>query len=1279
MKAQLRRAVVLLIAVLASLAASFAQTGTAAVHGTVTDQQGRVIPDATVVLTSVANNASRTQKTGPVGNFSFDLIPPGDYKVEAEAPGFKKAELQAVHALVATPLDLSVVLQVGAATQTVLVTAENSAVQVNTQDSSLGNTIVSTQITQLPMEARNVQALLSLQPGVTKDGYVAGSRMDQSNVTLDGVDINDAQTSQPVATTLGSTTPPSPIAGPVLRLNSEAIEEFRVSTVSSNSAGGRSSGAQIQLVTKSGTNKFRGSVFDFNRNTVFTANDWFNNHNGLKRPALIRNTFGAALGGPIIKDKFFFFYSYEGRRDASQTAVAARTVPLPSLAQGVVKFIDSNKQLEQLTPSDIAKIFPDTGGENAAALAGLTQGTKYTSNSSQVGDGLNTAGFVFNAPAPVHLNSHVIKFDYNLTQKQQLSARLNLLDDHIALSPNFPDTKAPNIWNHPWGLAVSHTWTIHDNLISNFHYGLTRQGVTTGGQLSSNLAYFRLVYQPVSLTFDQSRTTPVHNFVDDFSWIKGRHTFQFGANIELISNSSVNFSNSFDTANTNPSGYETNLITDSINEYLKETGAGYTVSSGSKSSLENAVTAVLGRFTQYTANFLYAHNGAITSAGSPTVRDFKTQGYEGYFQDVWKLHPNLTVTAGLRYSLWRPVYETHGFQVQPQIPLGQIFQNRVNAMNNGQAYNQDIILNLSGPANGGGPDLYNWDKTVFLPRLGIAWSPKTGDGILSKLIGRDDKSVIRGGFAILPDYYGEAIATFFDTRNSLGFASSTTIPVNTYDVGCGQYVVVGHYGGDPAQCAAAGTPGPQFTTFNPNVRALPGIPTPAPLTFPVQKSEQAFPTRIESSLDSQLTTPRNYAVSLTYEREMPKGGVLQLSYLGRFARDLLAQRDIATPADLRDPQSKTDFYTAATMLEKARQAGVPLSQVGVPGGTVPVIPYFENLFPLAGMNQKFCKTSACASSTQAVYKDALRRTNDWTTIMLDMENLSTLGPHAFFQPQYGALTTWGTYAYSNYHALAASYRQRMRDLILDFNYTYSHSLDNASGLQAATSYSGSALILNPFRPQDNYTASDFDMRHIVTVSSVWQLPFGHGKAFGSDAHGVVEQIIGGWQFSNIFRYNSGIPLGAPYDSAQWSTNWEVQSYTSVTQPVPISGCSTRVVTTPQFFGSCETQAFQSFRSSYPGETGLRNYLRLPQYINLDMGLDKTWKMFYNEDHQLQFRWEVFNLTNTQEFLGLDFSRTGFGIPAVSGAPNSPPVNFTNWTSVNPNSARVMQFGLGYTF
>ena len=1257
------------------------QTGTSSVRGTIADQQNSMIAGASVNLTNAATSAVRTQRTGPTGTFSFDQLPPGTYRLEAEAPGFKKTVVQSVQALIDHPTDVDIQLSVGGSSEVVTVEAESTSVQVNTQDATLGNNFVSRQITQLPLESRNVLALLTLQPGVTKDGYVAGARSDQSNITLDGVDINDAQ-SNSVAPQANPLLGQVQNGGPVLRLNAEAVDQFRVSTVGQSATASRASGAQIALVTKSGTNQFHGVLFELNRNTISTANDWFNNHNNQPRPALIRNTFGGTFGGPIKRDKIFFFYSYEGRRDASQTGVPARLVPLPDLGQGIVKFHDSTGAPRQLIAADIATIFPDTGGVNPLAQSALAAAAaKYQANSTQVGDGLNTSGFVFNAPQPVKLNSHVAKFDYNLTEKQLFFARLNVIYDHdqSIFTPQFPDTSTPMGWSHPWGLALSHTWTLRDTLVNSFRYGLTRQSFTTTGDQTANFTQFRLVFVPIVGRTASSRLTPVHNLVDDVTWAKQKHTIQFGANVTLVSNRIESFVSSFDTATTNPSGYKTRLIINAVNQYLNDTVTpGLTIAGADESSLENAITALLGRYTQYTANFNFSHSGTPLAAGHPTSRDFKTQGYEGYIQDVWKVRPSIVLTAGLRYSLWRPVYEANGFEVQPQIPLGEIFKRRVAAMNAGQNYTQDIVINLSGPANGGKP-MYGWNKTNFLPRAAVAWSPRFSENSFwSKLLGKSGQSVLRSGFSMLDDYFGEQLATFFDTRNTLGFSSSTVIPVNTYNVGCGHYVVTGN---NLATC----TPvlGPLFTSFTQEVRSLPNITPPGNLTFPQQKSEQTYPTRIETSLDSMLTTPKNYAMNLTYEREMLKGGLLQVSYIGRFGRHLLAQRDIATPIDLKDPKSSQDWYTAATMLEKARQAGVPLSQVGVAGGTIVPQPFFENFFQLATVNSALCPSSnpnCYVSATQAFYDDALANTNDWTTVALDFENLSILGKHAFYQPQYGALNTWTTIGYSNFNALAASYRQRLRHLTVDLNYTYSHSLDNASGLQNGASFSGASLILNPFRPQDNYASSDFDMRHMINVNSIWDLPFGRGQAFASNASGVLDAIIGGWQLSDIVRWNRGLPLGAPYDRAQWSTNWENQSQVNLIAPLPVAGCANRLVTTPKFFGNCLAQAQAAFRSSYPGETGLRNYFRMPGFVDLDMGLSKNWKLPGREGHALQFRWETFNVTNTQEFGFLDFSRNGWGLSAKNGkTAGTLARNFSNFTKPMQGSPRVMQIGLRYSF
>jgi len=1057
--------------------------------------------------------------------------------------------------------------------------------------------------------------------------------------------------------------------------------------MTSSAAAGRSSGAQISLVTKGGTNQFHGSLFEFHRNTIFTANDWFSKHADpvVDRKKLLRNTFGGAFGGPIKKDKAFFFYSYEGRRDASSAPVEARVVPLASLAQGNVKIptcVPGSDPCQAgpvitLTPTDIATIFPDTGGVNPASLVALTHGASYGANSIAPGDGLNTGGFIFNAPAPAHLNSHVAKFDLNLTHSQTLFFRANVIHDHDASNTNnlqwLPDNPVPELWSHPWGMGLGHTWTINNNLVSNFRYGLTRQSFTQTGDTNSNYNYLRLVFYPSNGTRDSSRTTPVHNFNEDLSLVKGNHTFGFGGSVTLVKNGSINYGSAYDRAYANPSGYQSGTINSAVNVFLEE-NYGYDIADSALSSTENALTALIGRYNNYTANFNFDHDGNPLSEGTPSVRHFATQGYELYFQDSWKIKSNLTVTAGLRYSLWRPAYETNGFEAQPDIPLGQFFKNREAGALAGIPYNDLIVVNKSGPANGGRP-LYNWDKKVFLPKVALAWSPRMEHGFFSRLLGKNGESVIRGGFSMANDYFGEQIATFFDEQNTLGFSSATVIPVNTYDVGCGHYVEVGN--GTVGSC----TPnvGPLFTGFGQDVRSLPGITTPPNLQFPLQFATAKHPTDIQASLDSQLITPKNYAWSATYERQLGHNGLVQVSYLGRLGRHLLAQRDVVTPANLRDPKSGMDWYTAATMLEKARQQGVPVSYF-----EANPIPYFENLFsPLAG-------AWGFVNSTAAVYDDAKNfyENNDWTDVAIDIDHYTTVGNpvptasnpvgyrHAFFQPQMGALTTWSTIGNSTYNALTATYRQRMKDLTVDFNYTYSHSLDDASGLQNAGDYSGAALILNPFRQRDNYASSDFDMRHIINVSSVWELPLGHGKAFGSGMNKAVNGVIGGWQLSNIFRWNTGTPFGAPFDAVAWSTNWEVQSYMTRTTSVPNSGCVTRPTDktqSPKFFGGCLDSAFHAFRPSYPGETGERNTLRYPGYIDLDFGLSKTWKI--EEKTSVQFRWEVFNASNTQRFGTLDGSRSGFGIQADATTPTP---NFSDFTAIQ-GTPRVMQFGLRIAF
>jgi hypothetical protein len=1297
------------------------QTGTSSVGGTVTDPQGKPVPAAKVTLTNVGTNAKRSVETTASGSYLFDLITPGDYRVEVEAKGFSKTVLDNVQALIGKPTETDVRLTLGAMSQVVEVSVSSQSAVINTQDASLGNNFGSFQISQLPLEGRNLTDLLSLQPGATQEGYVTGARADQSNVTLDGVDINNAQTanaampgnSGPIIGALTS----SITDGPVLRLNSEAVEEFRVTTANGNANEGRSAGAQINLVTKSGSNDWHGAAFEFYRGTGFEANDWFSNAAGVPRTPLVRNTFGGALGGPILKNKLFFFYSYEGRRDATATGVT-RTVPLASLGQGTINYT----YCTDVTQADGCGAVQNASlnlaqnqaayaaaGINPAALSALAAAAaKYPANDTTAGDQLNTGGFRFNAPTPIKLNSHVARLDYTLSGSQNLFVRANYINDTQIEARYLPDTPSPEIWSHPRGLAVGHVWSIGSHWVNNLRYGYTRQAFTEGGDSTGNDIAFRFVFQPNGESHPLSRVTPVHNITDDVSWIHGKHTFQFGANIRKINNSRVSFANAFDNAITNPSFYfgAGDHVSNEFQSYLDAQGLPGNENANqalnSIADTQNAATAIIGRLSQYTADFTFNKDGSLLPAGAPTVRNFATQAYEEYFQDSWKIRPHVTLTLGLRYSLERPVYETKGFEVQPGIlqgdgtcpasSLGDYFQSRLAAAAQGNNYIAPICVSPSGPANGGNP-MYNWDKNNFQPRLAVAWSPNYSSGLLHSIFGDGGKSVIRGGFAKTNDYYGQALAVDWDLNNTLGFTSNYTTPANTYDTVPGG-----------AQGLA-----PLFTGFNQDVRSLPNVVTPDSLKFPLSQPIDEG-ERIETGVDSHLHAPNEYVWNLTFERQLRGGTTISASYVGRSARGLLARRDAMAFNDIKDPKSVMDWYTAGTMLEKQRQKGIDTSQIAS-------IPFFENLFPAglaSTMNSAFGLDPVCSASdsnpgfnptwsnTQLFYAMQSRTPsnpcaffagNDWTDTeaLIDQVLFSIGAPTRFMQPQYGALAAWSTIGNSNYNAFTLSVRQRLPSLTLDLNYTYSHSLDDSSGLQSDGGF-GSAnnsgpFIENPIRQGANYGNSDFDIRHLINGSAVWQMPFGKGRAFMNTDNKTAQAVLGGWQLAGIFRWNTGLPSGSPFDDARWATNWNVQA--NVTPLGPFHTCPTRIGTpgplgtgAPKLFGGsgCDIVAiYQNFRNAYPGETGPRNYLRLPGYMNVDLGLAKTWNMPWSEKHQLQLRWDVFNVANRQAFGLIDLSRTGIGVardPGLRGV--NPPDNWSNFTQIQ-GQPRVMQIGARYSF
>ena len=1254
----------------------YAQSGGTTVRGTVKDPQENLVSGATVTLTDPSRNFTRTQQTNTDGQYVFTAVPPGTYKLEVTAPGFKTASASGLQALVDTPTVRDVQLEIGAVSETVDVTSAAEAA-INTSDATIGNSFERKRIVELPLNANNVVGLLSLQPGVSRSGYVNGGRADQSNITLDGVDVNEQQDGLDVVT--------DEAFASVLRVTRDSLQEFRVTTTNPNAEQGRSSGAQVSLVTRSGSNQWHGSLFEIHRNTVTTANDFFNNAAGVERPQLLRNIFGGSIGGPIKKDRAFFFFTYEGFREATATSVV-REVPLPTLGQGIVRYrteigfsdpgcpAGTPSGVDCLTPAEIQSAYQSFNGDsgpgiNPAGLAVLAAAAqRYPANDSTVGDGLNTSGFRFNARTPTELNTYIARFDFNLTNNQTLFVRGNYQNDTVTRAVYFspdcsvagdniqclPDTPPLTTWNHPKGLAFGHVWTLSPSLVNRFNYGLTRAAFTQAGDSNENRVNFRFIFSPSGFRRSLERTTPVHNFVDDVSWVRGNHTWGFGGNVRLITNNRISTGASFDDAVINPSFYNASgaVLIDPFSDFQ------------SGNDLRDALASVIGRYSQYSANLVYDASGQLQQVGTPTDRAFATQEYEGYFQDSWRMRPNFTFNYGLRWSTSTPVYEKNGLQVIPNVSLTDYFNQRRASANSGVPFTDPITFILGGQANNA-PGYYKQDWNNFAPSVSFAWSPDLG-----KFLGKDGKAVIRSGFRVTYDRIGSQLAVNFDLNSLAGFTSARNINANTFDV-------------------IEGELGPLFTGFNPNVRSLPfpgaGGPIPTTLQFPLTVPSDED-QRIEVSLDQGITTPYNYSFNFSYGREIGKGLSFEASYVGRWARNLLASRDIMQLNNIRDPQSGLSYYDAVNALVGYRYADREIT-------SIPDIPFFNNMFPF--MPEWWGDTSL--TPTQAAYaflaKSSVGGADivDYTFLQLlwdDSPNCTTCpfggGPakfnNMFYQPQFGALSAFSTVAHSNYNSLQLSVRQRLRDdITFDFNYTYGHSLDNASGLQASSSY-GTAFIVNALSPDDNYASSDFDARHIINANWVVGLPFGRGKRFLTDASGFVEQALGGWQTTGIFRWNSGLPIQTPFDCCVWATNWNVQSNGVRVQPVQSSPTRNGENGTPNVF-SDPTAVYRSFRPARPGEVGDRNVLRAPGYISLDMGLYKSFKMPW-EGHSLQFRWEVFNVTNTQRFDGLTISDLSLGSdPFLGGNPNSDFGRFTSTqTPLNETKAgRVMQFALRYQF
>jgi hypothetical protein len=1195
-----------------------AQSGTSALQGRVTDEQGGVLPGVTVVLTSGATGAERETVTNESGSYRFTGVPPGTYDVRVELSGFRTSLVEAVDLQVDSTARADVVLSIGDIAETIEVTVEIPV--INTTDASIGNVISGEQIRELPMEGRNVVGLLSLQPGVTfvprnpsvsrpeagddsmdpRYGAVSGARADQSSTTLDGVDVNDQENQTAFAS--------------ALRVTLDSVEEFRVTTSNYGADQGRAGGGQVSLVTRSGTNQIRGAGYWANRDTRFSSNEYFLKLSQLEAgepseaPLLNKNVYGFSLGGPVKRDRMFYFFNFEGL-DEKREQVVTRNVPTASFRDGVLIYqcenpgecpartvsgLTSSHQVPSgfygLTPDELRRIDPLGIGPNLAAMELFQQ---YPLDNARGNYPHNIEAFRFASPLENDFRTYTGRVDHKPSGNHSLFGRFVVQDDAVADPTQFEgqDPRSTTT-NSNWGVAVGHDWVLGHNKINTLRYGYTLIDQADVGLKDSNEISFRFVSDFNALTDAFSRNLSTHNLVNDFSWILGSHTLKLGGNVRWIRNDSLDNGDSFHVFSSNPS-------------WTSNQGATYmpggecpapadcsglpAVAEAGASGFSDPFIHMLGVISQTTSQYNFTTGGATLPVGQPVPRLFAAEEYDFYIQDTWQLRHNLTVSAGVRYSLYSPPYEARGEQVAPVGGLNAWFEERERNMRAGIPSNASPRLTFepAGPANNA-RGYYDWDKNNFGPRVSAAWS-------------LNDRTVIRGGYSLVYDRIGSGIASAFNAGGSFGLSTELGTPFGTVNED------------DP-------TARFQGLDVEPSNLLQPAPPSEFPQTPP------PFAGEITQSLDDSITTPYSHVFNVTVGRDLGAGFGIEAAYIGRLGRNQLVRRDMAMPLNLVDPESSMDYFTAAQLAIAGAENGI--------AGMAP-IPYWENLFPDAAGNG--------LSATQAMAAQFDRRAPDYITTLFVADQFcspacSRFGEFAYFAEQYDSLAARSTIGRSEYHALQLSLRKRFsQGYQVDFNYTAARAKDHASQVERGAAFSQfgaggySGFLVNTWEPDRAYSYSDYDVRHQFNVNWLAELPFGQDKRWGSNVGGFTQAIIGDWSIAGLVRWTSGFPFNVLASRCCWATNWNLQGNAELVDPgrLPETKQTKDAVNgQPSPFADAE-DALTFFRRPLPGETGIRNLLRGDGYFSIDAGLSKSFRMPFG--HRLRFRWDVFNLTNTPRF------------------------------------------------
>lgn len=1186
----------------------FAQGTTSRFTGTVTDSAGAAIPEAKVVLTNEGTNVSLNTVTGGGGGYTFDLILPGTYTITVERQGFKRFVSTGNVVNINQPATVNVALSAGGIEETVTVKSAVEEVQTSTSG-NVGSTIEQRTVESLPIvgtRGRNPLDLLIYQPGIVVGSnagggvHVHGSRDRAFNFTLDGIDINESTTGG------GNFTP--------LRTNPDSIQEFQVVTSNFTAELGRSSGAQVTLVTRSGTNDLRGNIFEYYQTPRFIANEFEFNLLDIPRRQFVQHIFGGSVGGPLVnpgfgegtpifevlRDRAFFFVNLQFLR-ASETRLAQRTVYTQEARNGNFRYVKNGRNFaagssDASVDASGNPVFPNCPGTTPTSpciatydiannptgvgldpqLLGLINSTPLPNDFGR-GDGLNTAGFNFVAPSSEKQYDFTTRLDFKVNNSNQFYVRYaqgeqNTLSDIVngGLQP-FPGSPGlVDTIRQPKNLAVNYRSVLSPRIVNEFIYGINDFSFTfETPQPDPGLPFIFNLVTDVGTNFSyNARSFKTHQFVDNLTFDLSPHTIKAGINLR--------FGRQFDDrssvggAGIEPTVFFSRFVNSDFSAFnLPDSG----IDSSDFTRLRNQINDLLGRVGTITQAFVATPDGnSFAPAGTRYNFTSYYPEYDFYVQDTWKFRPNLTFDLGLRYEA-KLSPSSKGLPIlRPDQPLTV----DASPTNNVSFVEGNIFEN----------DLNN-----FSPSIGVAWDPF-----------KDGKTSVRANYRLSYDRF----PTFV-------FASS--IFENTPGNNIGVF----------------------NTSFGENGGLLrDGLPTLTPSSTPNDlRQPEAFGTGGLTVIDPDLVFPEIHQFFVGVQREVGLGSVLEINYIAKRGEHLFGGYDSnQVNLSATDPRCGSQtFLQAFTQAQDAANATSPncLASLLVGGPA--------NGSSLAFRDQFGAELSPDQNAVASVARE----------LSLDggSDALTAKGFSPFFFKKYpqfsGVLNVLDSNDISRYQGLEIILKRRIRDGIgFQIGYTLSKSEDTRSFDPTFSTVSRGAFQSASSTPFDinnrelNFAPSDFDRRHVFQATYIFELPFGRERRFLSDIPKALDFVIGGWQLAGTFLLASGRPFTVYSGRNTFSD--------VVSSPANCDGCPRDLGSliqetgTTYFFSAEQRDLFSIPTPGELGNTG-RNYFIGPRQFQTDASLSKKFR--FTERYSFDLRIDAQNLTNTPTF-GLPIATVSSG-------------------------------------